>query len=83
MTSRTSPQPSATDTAPGGGVVTGQFRQAMGRFLTGVAVVTSCGPDGPHRTTVSTQATLSLEPPMLRLFVSRAARGARTIGSTC
>lgn len=38
MTSRTSPQPAAAGAAIGGGAVAGRFRQAMGRFLTGVAV---------------------------------------------
>ncbi|MEU5955056.1 flavin reductase family protein [Streptomyces sp. NPDC047525] len=82
MTSRTSPQPSATDTAPGDDVVAGQFRQAMGRFLTGVAVVTSSGPEGPHGTTVSSLASVSLEPPMLLVCLGHTSRGARTIGST-
>ncbi|MFF2654252.1 flavin reductase family protein [Streptomyces sp. NPDC058045] len=82
MTSPTSPQPAAAGTAVGDGVVAGQFRQAMGRFLTGVAVVTSCGPDGPHGTTVSSLASVSLEPPMLLFCLAHNSHSARTIGST-
>lgn len=84
MTSR---QPTAVEAEPAGGVipgvvagvVAGQFRQAMGRFLTGVAVVTSCGPDGPHGTTVSSLASVSLDPPMLLVCLSRRSRGAEVV----
>ncbi len=81
MTSRTGPQPTAAE-ATIDGVVAGRFRQAMGRFLTGVAVVTSCGPDGPHGTTVSSLASVSLEPPMLLVCLAHTSRGARAIGAT-
>ncbi|MFG2293840.1 flavin reductase family protein [Streptomyces sp. NPDC048603] len=56
-----------------------RFRQAMGRFLTGVAVVTACGPDGPHGTTVSSLASVSLTPPMLLVCLSRESYGAEVI----
>ncbi|MEO3973659.1 flavin reductase family protein [Streptomyces sp. CAU 1734] len=76
MTSR---QPSVAEADPVRGVAAAEFRQAMGRFLTGVAVVTSCGPEGPHGTTVSSLASVSLEPPMLLICLGRLSSGAEVI----
>lgn len=41
------------------------FRQMMGRFTTGVAVVLSDGADGPIGATVNSLTSLSLDPPLL------------------
>jgi flavin reductase (DIM6/NTAB) family NADH-FMN oxidoreductase RutF len=41
------------------------FRDVCGRFATGVAVVTSFGPDGPSGLTANAVASLSLEPPLI------------------
>jgi flavin reductase (DIM6/NTAB) family NADH-FMN oxidoreductase RutF len=43
-----------------------QFREAMGRFATGVTVVTSVGTDGePVGTTANALTSLSLDPPLI------------------
>ncbi|MEM9010328.1 MAG: flavin reductase family protein [Pseudomonadota bacterium] len=41
------------------------FRQALGRFPTGVTVVTTTGPDGPLGITVNSFASVSLDPPLV------------------
>jgi 3-hydroxy-9,10-secoandrosta-1,3,5(10)-triene-9,17-dione monooxygenase reductase component len=41
------------------------FRDVCGRFATGVATVTSFGPDGPSGLTANAVASLSLEPPLI------------------
>jgi flavin reductase (DIM6/NTAB) family NADH-FMN oxidoreductase RutF len=40
------------------------FRNALGAFATGVAVVTAAGPDGPVGLTTNAVASVSLDPPM-------------------
>jgi flavin reductase (DIM6/NTAB) family NADH-FMN oxidoreductase RutF len=48
------------------GVSAAEFREAMGNFATGVAVVTSVGADGqPVGTTANAVTSLSLDPPLL------------------
>lgn len=43
-----------------------QFRAALGQFATGVAVVTTVGPDGrPAGVTVNSFASVSLDPPLV------------------
>ncbi|WP_156725850.1 flavin reductase family protein [Streptomyces apocyni] len=56
-----------------------EFRQAMGRFVTGVAVVTSYGPGGPYGTTVSSLTSVSLEPPMLLICLGHGSQVAEVI----
>ncbi|MBH5338407.1 flavin reductase family protein [Streptomyces pactum] len=83
MTARTTAAPpTAPDTAPTAApvVTAGEFRQAMGRFLTGVTVVTAYGPEGPYGTTVSSLASVSLDPPMLLICLGHRSRTARVIG---
>jgi flavin reductase (DIM6/NTAB) family NADH-FMN oxidoreductase RutF len=47
-------------------VTTAQFREAMGRFATGVTVVTSVGAGGePVGTTANALTSLSLDPPLI------------------
>jgi flavin reductase (DIM6/NTAB) family NADH-FMN oxidoreductase RutF len=42
-----------------------EFREACGRFATGVCVVTSLGAHGPSGMTANAVASLSLEPPLM------------------
>lgn len=41
------------------------FRTALGRFATGVCVITTAGPDGPAGFTANSFAALSLDPPLV------------------
>jgi flavin reductase (DIM6/NTAB) family NADH-FMN oxidoreductase RutF len=41
------------------------FRDALGRFATGVTVVTTTGPDGPAGFTANSFASVSLDPPLV------------------
>lgn len=41
------------------------FRNALGRFATGVTVVTTHGPDGPMGFTANSFSSLSLDPPLV------------------
>jgi flavin reductase (DIM6/NTAB) family NADH-FMN oxidoreductase RutF len=50
------------------------FRDVCGRFVTGVAVVTSFGPDGPSGMTANAVTSLSLEPPLMIVCFDRTAR---------
>jgi flavin reductase (DIM6/NTAB) family NADH-FMN oxidoreductase RutF len=54
------------------GVEPPQFRQLLGRFATGVTVVTARGPGGgPVGMTASSVASVSLNPPLLLVCVDR------------
>jgi 3-hydroxy-9,10-secoandrosta-1,3,5(10)-triene-9,17-dione monooxygenase reductase component len=50
------------------------FRDAAGRFVTGVSVVTSFGSDGPSGLTANAVSSLSLDPPLLIVCFDRSAR---------
>lgn len=50
------------------------FRSVMGRFATGVTVVTAVGPDGPVGLTANAVCSLSLEPLLLLVCFDREAR---------
>lgn len=50
------------------------FRSVMGRFATGVTVVTAVGPDGPVGMTANAVCSLSLEPLLLLVCFDREAR---------
>ena len=50
------------------------FRNACGRFATGVCVVTSLGPGGPSGMTANAVTSLSLEPPLMIVCFARTAR---------
>lgn len=55
------------------GVDPAQFRQLLGRFATGVTVVTTRDPSGqPVGMTASSVASVSLEPPLVLVAVDRA-----------
>lgn len=54
------------------GVEAPQFRQLLGRFATGVSVITARGPGGgPVGMTASSIASVSLDPPLLLVSVDR------------
>lgn len=54
------------------GVDPAQFRQLLGRFATGVTVLTTRAPDGrPLGMTASAIASVSLEPPLVLVCVDR------------
>lgn len=48
------------------------FRQALGRFATGITIVTAPGPDGPVGMTVNSFASVSLDPALVLWSVDRA-----------
>ena len=50
------------------------FRDAFGRFVTGVCVVTSFGPDGPSGLTANAVSSLSLDPPLMIVCFDRNSR---------
>src|SRR3954466_269763 len=58
----------------GGPIDTDAFREGAGRFVPGVGVVTSFGPDGPSGMTANAVASLSLEPPLMIVCFDRTAR---------
>jgi flavin reductase (DIM6/NTAB) family NADH-FMN oxidoreductase RutF len=55
------------------GVDVARFRTLLGRFATGVTVLTTRGPDGrPQGMTASAIASVSLDPPLVLVCVARA-----------
>ena len=51
-----------------------EFRQVMGRFATGVTIVTTHGADGtPYGLTASAVASISLDPPLVMISIDRKA----------
>lgn len=48
------------------------LRDALGRFATGVTVVTTAGPKGPEGLTVNSFSSVSLEPPLVMWCPARA-----------
>ena len=60
-----------------------EFRAALGRFATGVTVVTSLDEDGRwHGMTVSAFASVSLEPPLVEICVDRVTATHNAISQT-
>lgn len=56
-------------------VTAAELREAMGRFATGVTVVTSVGADGePVGTTANSVTSVSLEPPLVLVCFDRASQ---------
>ncbi len=49
----------------------GRFRQVMGRFATGVTVVTTLADGGPQGITVNALSSVSLEPPLIMVALDR------------
>lgn len=59
------------------------MRRTMGRFATGVAVVTTLDDTGaPHGMTVNSLTSVSLDPPMLLVCFNHGARTATAIATT-
>ncbi|ACV81390.1 flavin reductase domain protein FMN-binding [Nakamurella multipartita DSM 44233] len=56
-----------------------EFRSVMGRFVTGVTVVTVVDGAGPHGVTVNSFTSLSLDPPLIGVCVRRAGRSAAAL----
>ncbi len=56
------------------GVDPKSYRNALGRFATGVTVVTTQTPDGVHGMTANAFPSVSLEPPLVLVAVSKVAR---------
>jgi flavin reductase len=50
------------------------FRHAMGHFATGVTVVSSNGPDGPHCMTANAVTSVSLDPALILVCVGQASK---------
>jgi flavin reductase (DIM6/NTAB) family NADH-FMN oxidoreductase RutF len=51
-----------------------RFRDVMGHFATGVAVVACAGPDGPSGLTTSAVTSVSLDPPLLLVCFDNTSR---------
>jgi flavin reductase (DIM6/NTAB) family NADH-FMN oxidoreductase RutF len=51
-----------------------RYRQVMGHFATGVAIVTCTGPDGPAGLTTNAVTSVSLEPLLLLVCFDNASR---------
>lgn len=59
-----------------------KFRQLMGRFATGVVVITAVDPQGnPAGMTANSLASVSLKPPLLSVSVDHVADMHRTLGT--
>jgi flavin reductase (DIM6/NTAB) family NADH-FMN oxidoreductase RutF len=56
----------------------GRYRQVMGHFATGVAIVTCSGPDGPAGLTTNAVTSVSLDPLLLLVCFDN---GSRTLGA--
>jgi flavin reductase (DIM6/NTAB) family NADH-FMN oxidoreductase RutF len=52
----------------------GRYRQVMGQFATGVAIVTCSGPDGPAGLTTNAVTSVSLDPLLLLVCFDNASR---------
>lgn len=67
------PEPDAQDqTFPPDAAHARALRDALGRFATGVAVITTMGPDGPMGFTANSFASVSLDPPLVLWSPARA-----------
>jgi flavin reductase (DIM6/NTAB) family NADH-FMN oxidoreductase RutF len=58
------------------------FRDVMGRFTTGVTVVTASGSDGPVGMTVNAVCSLSLDPLLVLVCFANSARTLRVVRKT-
>ena len=58
------------------------FREVMGRFATGVTVVTATGPEGPVGMTANAITSLSLNPLLLLVCFDQGARTLRVVRET-
>ncbi|GAA2087676.1 hypothetical protein GCM10009801_50820 [Streptomyces albiaxialis] len=58
----------------GAGASAERFRDVMRHFPTGVTVLTTTGPEGPHGMTANAVMSVSLDPPTLLVAIHRRAR---------
>lgn len=58
------------------------LRNCLGRFATGVTVLTYEGTDGPRGVTVNAFSAISLDPPLILVSVARTSRSAEYLGRT-
>lgn len=58
------------------------FRDTLGRFPTGVAVVTASGPDGPAGLTTNAFSSLSLDPALVLVCFDRGSRTLEVVRAT-
>jgi 3-hydroxy-9,10-secoandrosta-1,3,5(10)-triene-9,17-dione monooxygenase reductase component len=56
-----------------------RFRQVFGNFVTGVAVITCHGADGPAGATTNAVCSVSLRPPLLLTCLDRSSRTLRAV----
>jgi flavin reductase (DIM6/NTAB) family NADH-FMN oxidoreductase RutF len=71
---------------PAGGIDPASFRRVLGRFCTGVTVITSLGPGGPLGLTCQSFSSLSLDPPLILFSPARTSTTwpkMREIGRLC
>jgi flavin reductase (DIM6/NTAB) family NADH-FMN oxidoreductase RutF len=59
-----------------------RFREVMGQFATGVAIVTCAGPEGPAGLTTNAVASLSLEPVLLLVAFDNGSRTLEAVRRT-
>ena len=52
----------------------GDFREAMGRFATGVTVITAAGPGGPAGLTANAFSSVSMDPPLALVCIDKRSR---------
>lgn len=64
------------------GISGSQFRQAMGRLVSGVGVVTAVDGGKPHGMTVSSLISVSLEPPLMLVSLTSGSRTAEAVGAS-
>ncbi|PYV12643.1 MAG: hypothetical protein DMG07_16745 [Acidobacteria bacterium] len=56
-----------------------EFRDVLGRFATGVTVVTTNGPAGPYGLTANAFSSLSLDPPLVLVCVAQGGQSCECI----
>lgn len=57
----------------------GDFRATLGAFPTGVTVITTCGAGDAYGMTASAFCSVSLDPPLVLICISRTARASQAI----
>jgi N-acetyl-1-D-myo-inositol-2-amino-2-deoxy-alpha-D-glucopyranoside deacetylase len=59
----------------------GRFREVLGRFVTGVAIMTTVAEGAPHGMTASSVTSVSLHPPLVLVCVDRGAKMAEEVAA--
>jgi flavin reductase (DIM6/NTAB) family NADH-FMN oxidoreductase RutF len=76
------PSASRGGTCPARGATGSIFRQAMGRLVSGVSVVTAMAGGEPHGMTISSLISVSLQPPLLLVSLTAGSRTAEAAGAS-